>query len=521
MTVALAFETDDGSRVMQTQLSIETRDGLRAADADFGAFYDLERTAAQLQRGAFRNIALQFPDSLLPDAPRVQHELQQRLGAQAQRIFVLGDTSYGSCCVDEVAAQHLPTDCIVHYGRTCLSATSKLPVIYVFGNSPMDTEHCVASLLPHVDALEPSLRVVLLYEPCYHYASRAVFEALQSRCPSRRVLYGDMRTYFDPRDPEHQAQTGASISESRDGELFIGGQKITLDSSDEGENDLTPERFALLYIGSESPHLTSILMRYSSLQCVSYDPATQLTRQEGAAVNRALMRRFFLVQKAREAQIIGILMGTLGVSKYLDVVHSLQRLIKQSGRKSYLFVVGKVNVPKLANYAEIDAFVLVACQQNSLMDSKEYFKPIVTPYELQLALSDSDEWTGQFKTDFHEVLPLLDQASAELAEENGAESDDDKDRPFFSLVSGTYVTAGRSVATGAGDATDGDEDDGESSTALQVRNQKTDLITYHSEAAEFLAQREYRGLDPRIGETPAHAAVQGSTGIARGYDHEK
>ncbi|GLE08038.1 hypothetical protein PINS_up018934 [Pythium insidiosum] len=104
-------------------------------------------------------------------------------------------------------------------------------------------------------------------------------------------------------------------------------------------------------------------MRYSSLQCVSYDPATQLTRQEGAAVNRALMRRFFLVQKAREAQIIGILMGTLGVSKYLDVVHSLQRLIKQSGRKSYLFVVGKVNVPKLANYAEIDAFVLVACQQ--------------------------------------------------------------------------------------------------------------------------------------------------------------
>ncbi|GLE08037.1 hypothetical protein PINS_up018933 [Pythium insidiosum] len=125
MTVALAFETDDGSRVMQTQLSIETRDGLRAADADFGAFYDLERTAAQLQRGAFRNIALQFPDSLLPDAPRVQHELQQRLGAQAQRIFVLGDTSYGSCCVDEVAAQHLPTDCIVHYGRTCLRSVHR------------------------------------------------------------------------------------------------------------------------------------------------------------------------------------------------------------------------------------------------------------------------------------------------------------------------------------------------------------------------------------------------------------
>ncbi|KAJ0397177.1 hypothetical protein P43SY_005104 [Pythium insidiosum] len=498
MTVALAFETDDGSRVIQTQLEIETRDGVRSADADFDAFYDLERTVAQLQRGEFRSIALQFPDSLLPDAPRVQHELQRRLAGQAERVFVLGDTSYGSCCVDEVAAQHLPSDCIVHYGRTCLSATSKLPVIYVFGNSPMDAEHCVESLVPHVEGLEPALTVVLLYEPCYHYASRAIFEALQSRCPMRRMLYGDMRTFFDPRDPEHQAQSGASISESHDGELFIGGQKIKLDVSEDGETELTPERFALLYIGSESPHLTSILMRYSSLQCFSYNPATQLTRQEGAAVNRALMRRFFLVQKAREAQIIGILMGTLGVSKYLDVVHSLQRLIKQSGRKSYLFVVGKVNVPKLANYAEIDAFVLVACQQNSLMDSKEYFKPIVTPYELQLALSENDEWNGQFKTDFHEVLPLLDKTSAELAEENGGESDDDKDRPFFSLVSGTYVTAGRSAAAGGLDEDDAEEEDGSASTALQVRNQRTDLVAYRSEAAEFLAQREYRGLDPRI-----------------------
>lgn len=32
-------------------------------------------------------------------------------------IFVTGDTSYGSCCVDEVSAQHLKADAIVHYGE--------------------------------------------------------------------------------------------------------------------------------------------------------------------------------------------------------------------------------------------------------------------------------------------------------------------------------------------------------------------------------------------------------------------
>lgn len=41
--------------------------------------------------------------------------------------------------------------------------------------------------------------------------------------------------------------------------------------------------------------------------------------------------RYFLVQQAKEAQIFGILMGTLGVSKYLDIVRSVQKLIKAYG----------------------------------------------------------------------------------------------------------------------------------------------------------------------------------------------
>lgn len=44
----------------------------------------------------------------------------------------------------------------------------------------------------------------------------------------------------------------------------------------------------------------------------------------------SLFRRYFLVQQAKEAQVFGILMGTLGVNKYLDVVHGLQNLIKKS-----------------------------------------------------------------------------------------------------------------------------------------------------------------------------------------------
>ena len=47
--------------------------------------------------------------------------------------------------------------------------------------------------------------------------------------------------------------------------------------------------------------------------------------------------------------------------------------------------MGKLNVPKMANFLEIDIYVLVACPENSLVDSHEFYKPVVTPFEMELA----------------------------------------------------------------------------------------------------------------------------------------
>lgn len=35
---------------------------------------------------------------------------------------------------------------------------------------------------------------------------------------------------------------------------------------------------------------------------------------------------------------------------------------------------------------EIDIFVVVACPENTIIDSKDYYKPLATPYELDIAL---------------------------------------------------------------------------------------------------------------------------------------
>lgn len=68
--------------------------------------------------------------------------------------------------------------------------------------------------------------------------------------------------------------------------------------------------------------------------------------------------------------MVGILAGTLGAAQHVSMARRLQQLITDSGRKAYSFVVGKINVAKLANFPEVDVFVLVACAEQSLVDWK-------------------------------------------------------------------------------------------------------------------------------------------------------
>ncbi|KAJ2363565.1 Diphthamide biosynthesis protein 2 [Coemansia sp. RSA 2611] len=268
--------------------------------------------------------------------------------------------------------------------------------------------------------------------------------------------------------------------------------------------------YTVLYLGGESLTLTNILLTVRCRSVFSYDPATRLLREESLQVNRHLARRFKMVQHARDADVIGIVVGTLAATRYLRVIEALKGMIRRAHKKFYVFVVGKLNVAKLANFAEIETYVLVACPENSLVDSKEFFAPVVTPFEMLLALSKSRQWTGDYVTDFH---AFLDDADRELMDEA---VDDDDDRPHFSLITGALKQSRR--------FNDPREDvDGEGQ--LAVRNGRTEIAQYLGSAgAEFLLTRSFRGLghddQENRSDEPA-LATEGRSGIARGYANER
>ncbi|KAJ2028803.1 Diphthamide biosynthesis protein 2 [Coemansia sp. RSA 2337] len=499
----MASIDNDGSAVIQRQIDTGTTSACEhLAVSDALVVYEIEQTAAVITKGNYRRIALQFPDHLLGHSTVVSAELQSRIDSAAQ-VFILADTSYGSCCVDEVAADHYSADLVVHYGRTCLSLSSRIPVYYVFGREPMDPAHCAELVAEKMSGRN----ILVLCDVPYAYAMPDVVRALEQwRDDAGARVFGQVVSseitvadrLFDPK-----TDTSSTIVPGRSWQLPPSASSIA--------------DYSILYLGAESLTLTNIILTMRGQGVFSYDPAARTLREESHKVNRHLARRYKMVQHARDADVIGIVVGTLAATRYLRVIEALKAMIRRAHKKFYVFVVGKLNVAKLANFAEIETYVLVACPENSLVDSKDFMSPVVTPFEMQLALSKTRQWTGDYVTDFH---AFLDDAERELAEKEEETPSDDE--PHFSLITGTLkqnrrYNDPRSQSTESGSA------------QLATMNKHTEIAQYMGSAgAEYLLTRSFRGLghdddpDNKSNEPlPAVMAVEGRSGIARGYDNEK
>ena len=515
----------------------------KLSDEQLRFTYEIERTIAQIKKSGYRKVALQFPDNLLHHGSSVFDALTYglRLEANAEvkadedasgedpvvqtrsltlsepvvtpKLFILGDTSYGACCVDEVAAEHVDADAIVHYGRACLSPTSRLPVIYVFTRQPLDR---LDDLFENFQTTYPEKdqKIVVMADVTYQYQLHGIVSYLRDR-GYNKLFEADVQ--HDPSSPLPNRTVPEDVL-------------------------LEPSRlkeWSLFHI-SEPPEalLLTLSSRVANIHVCTTNSSISSQIPSAVSSVRALSRRYALILSVSTVSIFGILINTLSVKNYLHIVEHVKNAISAAGKKSYTFVVGKVNAAKVANFGEIGAWVVIGCWESSLIDSKDFWKPIVTPYELELALQRDDErlWTGQWRSNYNELLnnPQQDQLDSNNSEEPmGNQSGDQESRDFdsgsessppeFDLRSGAYVSHTRPMQSKTRDP----RGPINHSTALQKRS-KGELIQVAGEAspgAEYLqTKRSWKGLGSDFDSTHEESSTaidQGTSGIARGYVHKE
>uniref|UniRef100_A0A8D0DYM6 2-(3-amino-3-carboxypropyl)histidine synthase subunit 2 n=1 Tax=Salvator merianae TaxID=96440 RepID=A0A8D0DYM6_SALMN len=477
--MATAFSSDGGEVMQRTLISAEL-DG-RPSTIGIDEFYELERATTFVSNNGFTKVALQFPDELLPDSSTVAARMEEATGA---KMYILGDTSYGSCCVDEVAAEHVSAEAIVHYGSACLSPCRKLPVLHVFGRKHLDVTRCAEVFRE----LHPDLQahVVVLSELAYSHAIDDLAFCLHPHYPN--VVFSQL----DSKELLNSVQPGFELVQQF-GRCFSVDKQQGLDS------------YSMFYVGSEGQELTNFMLSWNRCSFSSFNPNTGQGRWETLDVNRTLRRRLYLVERARDAQVVGIVVGTLGVADYLSSLKHLREIIHQAGKRAYTLAVGKPNPAKLANFLEIDIFVLVACPQNSLLDSADFYRPVITPYEMEIACNPARTWTGNYITDFRHLLPGASKhiPFPDKVAEDGFE-------PTVSLITGEMRSACHCATP--------DPESGPS-TAVTCRS-SMQALAQNSPAASFLESRSWRGLEQQLGQTAVTKAVAGRRGIAIAYEDE-
>lgn len=514
----------------------------RRTDDELRAVYEVARTAREIRAGPRKCVALQFPDAMLGDSPRVVKLLREELAATTtttagteEKVYILADTSYSACCVDEVAAEHADADVVVHYGRSCLSPTSRLPVIYVFTQHTLDVDAVVLSFTKEFGSPEiedsNARKVVIMADVTYQDHVAPVTARLRS------LGYAHVLATTVVHRP-----LGSIPNRT-----IVGGDD-TLEEVDDDTIDL--REYAVFHIAQ--PPTSLLLALAVRVKAFYVFPAS-----EGGDASASLLaprtmgllgRRYAKVLTMATAGVIGILVNTLSVNNYLKAVDAIRKRIADAGKKSYLIVVGKLNPVKLANFAEIEGWVVVGCWESSLVeDDAGFYQPVVTPFELEMALMSDDErtwghkWWGGLEALTIGDGPATgtngeDVTEKEVDREDGAVSDEEQDSeaPQFDLRTGRLITTSRPMrsrgaktkSAGTGSLPSGSQalgGSGSGAAALSLRS-KGELATINgvvSPGAEFLrSQRTWQGLGTEFDDEDVEASTaveEGRSGIARGY----
>jgi diphthamide biosynthesis protein 2 len=245
------------------------------------------------------------------------------------------------------------------------------------------------------------------------------------------------------------------------------------------------------------------------------------------------------------------------VAAYLPLITHLRTLLKRARKKSYTLAVGKLNPAKLGNFLEVEAFVLVACPENSLIDAKVRPHPAVpiamggtgltlarrsscgrSSRRMSSRLRSARRRAGRAAT-FSTSNGCLQRARSlcpaattrttlgkmppKLTRTNPSSrwsraSTDTRSAMAAVrvrlLYPSQFLTRHADEAAQPAALLDGASKD------VILRSQEHALVLADSAASAFLQERSWKGLERRLGEDAPARLEQGRSGIARGYDED-
>lgn len=176
-----------------------------------------------------------------------------------------------------------------------------------------------------------------------------------------------------------------------------------------------PKDTILIYLGDGRFHLEAAMIANPTLKAYKYDPYEKKFTEEEYDHLEMRKNRKKAIDQAKSAQKFGLILGTLGRQGSPKVMKHLEERLAHHNKQTSLILLSEIFPAKLALFKDIDAFVQVACPRLSIDWGTAFDKPVLTPYELSVALGDA-EWriSSETKVKEDEAYPMDYYASKSL-----------------------------------------------------------------------------------------------------------
>lgn len=234
---------------------------------------------------------------------------------------------------------------------------------------------------------------------------------------------------------------------------------------------------------------------------------------------RRIKQRAFNVEIVKESSAVGILVVSLCIKGYYETTMRLQKLLRLHNKRSYIIYVGHLNEFKLANFVDcVDCFVAVACpncrESHFPQKSDGFMKPVVSPAEVLIALAPAGEEENFYglPAAFNTALEYIAKPLKEAIDEKMRKDEEKK-----------HVSLSKKTEDENADHGENGENCEEFGASALVSSSRAVGMCCNSEGALCrLYERNYVGLNPRVGETAVQEKVlEGKDGVARGYKTER
>ncbi|XP_031206902.1 2-(3-amino-3-carboxypropyl)histidine synthase subunit 1 isoform X4 [Mastomys coucha] len=306
-----------------------------------------------------------MPEGLLLFACTIVDILERFTKAE---VMVMGDVTYGACCVDDFTARALGVDFLVHYGHSCLvpmdTSVQDFRVLYVFVDIRIDTAHLLDS-------------VRLTFPPGSSLALVSTIQFVSTLQAAAQELKADYHISVPQCKPLSPGEILGCTSPR-----------------------LPKEVEAVVYLGDGRFHLESVMIANPNISAYRYDPYSKVLSREYYDHQRMQATRQEAIAAAGSAKSWGLILGTLGRQGSPKILEHLESQLRNLGLPFVRLLLSEIFPNKLSLLPGVDVWVQVACPRLSIDWGSAFPKPLLTPYEAAVALKDIS-WQQPYPMDFY------------------------------------------------------------------------------------------------------------------------